>query len=697
MHIEYSVEESPLGTAGSVRLASRQARRHLPRHLRRRALRHRPGRARRVPPREGRRGHDRPQVGREPARVRDRRHRRGRPRSSASSRSRRGARSSRTRSTPGIYVLEPEVLQHVPDRPAVRLLEGALPAAARDGPAAVRLRLRRLLAGHRQPRPVPAGELRRARRAGAARRPGHPPARQHLDRRGRRDRRPRRDRGAGVHRQLLPDRARGASVGPYSVLAASVTLRERARTTRSVIDASTHIGRSALVEGAIIGRSCDIRSHVRIHEGVAIGDEVTLGAQSVVLPGVRIYPYKEVESGAQIHESLIWESRALVAPLQQGRRRRARQRRPDAGDRPCALAAALGTALEARRPRRRQPRVAAGLPDDQAGDDHRPELDRRRRRRPARAPGRGQPPPDEDAGLRRGLPRRRQRRPTRSSVQIRFFEQPGIQLTPALQKEVEKHFTRQELRRVAVRRRRRGHLPGARRARRYAQDLLAALDVEAIRGARLPDRRRLRLLGRLVRAAAPARPARRRGGLGARVRDRGGATARRRCASRSARRSGLVSAVGADLGVVFDRAAERLYLIDEQGREIPVEQALLLFLRLIGARRPAGASSRSRSPSRARSTDLVEGSGLEVVRTPASLAELTRTAARGRRRLRRRGRRRLRLPGVPARPTTRSRASASCSSCSAPVERPLSELVAELPRSTLVHRSSRARGRSRAS
>ena len=28
------------------------------------------------------------------------------------------------------------------------------------------------------------------------------------------------------------------------------------------------------------------------------------------MPGVRIYPYKEVESGAQIHESLIWESRA---------------------------------------------------------------------------------------------------------------------------------------------------------------------------------------------------------------------------------------------------------------------------------------------------------------------------------------------------------------------------------------------------
>ena len=117
--------------------------------------------------------------------------------------------------------------------------------------------------------------------------------------------------------------APGATVGPYSVLGASVTLRENARTDRSVIDASTYLGRSSLVEGAILGRNCDVRSHVRIHEGVAIGDEVTLGEQSVIMPGVRIYPYKEVDSGTQIHESLIWESRGVGAALRAGRRRRA--------------------------------------------------------------------------------------------------------------------------------------------------------------------------------------------------------------------------------------------------------------------------------------------------------------------------------------------------------------------------------------
>ena len=58
----------------------------------------------------------------------------------------------------------------------------------------------------------------------------------------------------------------------------------------------------------------------------------------------------------------------------------------------------------------------------------------------------------------------------------------------------------------------------------------------------------------------------------------------------------LVSAVGADLGAVFDRPGERLYLVDEQAREIPVEQTLLLYLRLHRARTDGAGSSRS--PSR---------------------------------------------------------------------------------------------------
>ncbi len=85
-------------------------------------------------------------------------------------------------------------------------------------------------------------------------------------------------------------------------------------------------------------------------------------------------------------------------------------------------------------------------------------------------------------------------------------------------------------------------------------------------------------------------------------------------------------AVGADLGVVFDRAAERLTLIDDRAGEIEVGQALLAFLRLLVK---AGRSGKLAFPiTVTQQVDrMVEGSGLEVVRTSASLAELTRVAA----------------------------------------------------------------------
>ena len=65
------------------------------------------------------------------------------------------------------------------------------------------------------------------------------------------------------------------------------------------------------------------------------------------------------------------------------------------------------------------------------------------------------------------------------------------------------------------------------------------------------------------------------------------------------------------MGVVFDRAAERLYLIDDQTREIPVEQALLLYLRLIGS---DGRVGKLAFPVTVTSQvdRLVEGGSLEV-------------------------------------------------------------------------------------
>ena len=474
--------------------------------------------------------------------------------------------------------------------------------------------------------------------------------------------------------------ASGASIGAHSVLAANVTVRDHARVSRSVVDGSTYVGRSALVEGAIVGRRCDIGAHARVQEGAALGDDVTLGAESVVMRNVRIYPHKEVESGAHVHENVIWESRATSRLFEkEGVSGRVNvELTPDAAVR---LAAALGTALK------RGARVVASRESPgscrmikramisglNSSGVHVADL----RVLPAALNRHLLKTHGYDAGLHVGTSLN-----DPEVVQIRFFEPPGIQATSALRKEIEKHFARQELRRVGA-----GDVGAvtypARVRESYAQDLLSTLDTEAIRA------RGFRIVVDFGYSAASFVLPLVLGPLGVEaVTAHGFVTDGPGDASdldRTIEETGrLVAAVGADVGAVFDRAAERLFLVDEQGRCVPVEQALLLFLRLIGSNGRRGKLAVPVTVTQ-EVDRLLAGSGLDVVRTPHSLAELTQAAAgdgvvfAGA------------VGGGYVFPEFLPAYDAVASLCKllellAPVETPLSELADQLPRPTLVHR-----------
>jgi mannose-1-phosphate guanylyltransferase/phosphomannomutase len=475
--------------------------------------------------------------------------------------------------------------------------------------------------------------------------------------------------------------AREASVGPHSVLGANSTLRERARIERSVIDAGTHIGRSAIVEGAIVGRSCDLRTHVRLHEGVAIGDEVRIGAESVIYPGVRIYPYKEVESGAQIHSSLIWESRGGSRVF--GRDGVQGLINVDlTPEMALRLGTALGTALKrgARIVSSREAPAACrilkrafitGILSTGVDVADLRVLPSAVNRHLLKAE-------NFDAGVHIGV-----NAIDPEVVAIQFYERPGIQLTSALQKEIEKNFTRHEVRRVGAADVGTISYP-PRATDGYAADLLSNLDVDSIRA------RGFRIVVDYGYSAAslvlplvlePLNVE----AVAAHAFTTGRSTPTAPSLHEAiGQTKNLVRAVGAELGVVFDRAAERVYLVDEHAKEVPVDKALLLYLRLISS---DGRRGRLAFPITVTSLvdRLVEGSGLEVIRTPATLADLTKAAAEenvvfaGA------------VGGGYVFPEFLPAYDAVASLCKllellAPVRRPLSELVADLPASTLVHR-----------
>jgi mannose-1-phosphate guanylyltransferase / phosphomannomutase len=475
-----------------------------------------------------------------------------------------------------------------------------------------------------------------------------------------------------------------ASVGPYSVLSPSVTLREHARTTRSLVDSSTYLGRSALVEGAIIGKSCDVRPHARLQEGVAVGDSCTIGEQSVVMPGVRIYPFKEVEAGALVDRNLIWESR--LASRLFGRDSVSGLVNVDlTPETALRVGIALGTALKrgvrvvtsrdgAPASRLLKRAVVSGITSTGVGVADLHVMPAAVNRHFLKSEGLG-------AGV--------HVRPSTADpeiMQIEFFEPPGIQATPEFLKEIEKHFQRQEFRRAAHDEVGQIYTP-TRAAETYADDLLRTLDIDGIksRGFRivvdfahsaasiiLPV-----VLGPLGVEAIAAHPY----GGELTVDSNEGVRETLGDAKR------LVSAVGADFGVVFDRSGERIYLVDEQAHEVPVEQELLLFLSLLASDGKSGTLALPVTVT-SLAEPLVKGSKLEVTRTPASLSALTRASAdngvvfAGS------------VGGGFVFPEFLPAYDGVASLCNllqllAPVDRPVSELVSGLPQSTVVHRQVR--------
>ncbi|MDQ3927027.1 MAG: NDP-sugar synthase [Actinomycetota bacterium] len=97
----------------------------------------------------------------------------------------------------------------------------------------------------------------------------------------------------------------GARLGPYSVLAPNTSVGAGASVARSTVAEGTSIGEEADLDGALIGRACSIGTRARILEGSALGDVVSVGAEATIAPGVTVFPNEYIDEGARITESLV--------------------------------------------------------------------------------------------------------------------------------------------------------------------------------------------------------------------------------------------------------------------------------------------------------------------------------------------------------------------------------------------------------
>jgi mannose-1-phosphate guanylyltransferase / phosphomannomutase len=101
----------------------------------------------------------------------------------------------------------------------------------------------------------------------------------------------------------------GAHLRPYTVLGTDVIVKADGFLERAICHDHVYVGPGANLRGCVIGRNTDLRAHVRVEEGTVVGDECFVGQDAVINPNVKVYPFKTVESGAIVTSSIVWESR----------------------------------------------------------------------------------------------------------------------------------------------------------------------------------------------------------------------------------------------------------------------------------------------------------------------------------------------------------------------------------------------------
>jgi mannose-1-phosphate guanylyltransferase / phosphomannomutase len=368
-----------------------------------------------------------------------------------------------------------------------------------------------------------------------------------------------------------------ATVGEYCVVGPNVRIGDNASVTRSVVHDSTFVGPAVRLDGCVLGRSCDLRQGARCEEEVVLGDETFVGAHAVIKAGVKVYPFKTVESGATVNTSIVWESRGARTLFgRMGITGLANMDiSPDLAMRlSMAWASTLekGATITASRDTSRAARVlkraimvgcnAAGVNVEDLEVATVPVTRLQTR-----------------SGQSLGGLTVRLLEDDPESVTIRFFDSDGIDVAETTQRKIERLYHREEFRRAL------GSEIGdigfpPRALEYYTAALMSAVDVQAVSDAAfklvldysfgtvsfvMPNV--LAKLGSDVLVVNPYA-----------VTTTPVANDRENAASNV---GDLVRASGAHLGAVIDAAGERLTLVDDEGRVLSYDESLLLLLDLV--------------------------------------------------------------------------------------------------------------------
>jgi mannose-1-phosphate guanylyltransferase / phosphomannomutase len=416
----------------------------------------------------------------------------------------------------------------------------------------------------------------------------------------------------------------GAQLREFTVVGSNVIVKEGAFLHRAIVHNNVYVGRGAMLRGCVIGKNTDVMGQARIEEGAVVGDECVIERESYLSAGVKVYPFKTIEAGAVVNTSVIWESRGQRTLF--GARGVSGLVNVEITPELCVrLASAYATTLkkgsvvttsrDSSRAARALKRAVHGALNASAINvvDLEAQPMPLARFETARSDCSGgialQTTPGDP-----------------QSIDIVFMDADGADLSQSAQRKLERVFSRQEYRRA---------FPGEiaeltyppRVVEAYTHELLRCIDMTGVFGAGLRvvadcagGTTSLVLPGLLGKIGVDVLT------VNGRL-DESSPTQSLAAARADMHRLGeLVSSSGAAFGVRFDPVGERIALVDDKGSLVGDDRALLVVLDLIAAERRSGRAALPVTTTRV-AEDVSRYHGVQVDWTPTSLHGLYEATA----------------------------------------------------------------------
>ena len=415
----------------------------------------------------------------------------------------------------------------------------------------------------------------------------------------------------------------GAQLREYTVVGSNVVVKEGAFLHRAVVHNNVYVGTGATLRGCVVGKNTDVMASARIEESAVVGDECVIEPEAYISAGVKVYPFKTIEAGAVVNASVIWESRGqrtLFGPRGVSGLVNVEitpelcVRLANAYASTLRKGSVVTTSRDASRAARALKRAVHGALNASAINV----VDLEAQPLPV---ARFETARSEYSG---GIALRTTPGDPQS-IDIIFLDEQGADLSESAQRKLERVFSRQEYRRA---------FPGEiaeltyppRVIEAYTQELLRCVDMTGVRGAGLKvvadcagGTASLVLPGLLGRIGVDVLT------VNNRLDEASPTQTLAQVRAGMHRLAELVSSSRAAFGVRFDPVGERITLVDERGAMISDDRALLVVLDLIAAERRSGRAALPVTTTRV-AQDVSRYHGVQVDWTPTSLHGLYEAA-----------------------------------------------------------------------